>query len=172
MAASNDVVAAAQFPIVACVYAAIALMCLFTFRSVGGTLCVVIPLALVSLLAYALMAALGIGLKVNTLPVAALGAGIGVDYGIYLWSRVRTELALGAALPAAYLKALRVTGRGVLFTGLTLATGVATWSFSDLKFQADMGILLSFLFLVNMFGALTLLPALASWLLPRRGGLA
>lgn len=86
-------------------------------------MCVIIPLALVSLLAYALMAALGIGLKVNTLPVVALGAGIGVDYGIYLWSRLRTELAQVVALPAAYLKALRVTGRGVLFTGLTLATG-------------------------------------------------
>jgi len=60
-----------------------------------------------------------------------------------------------------------VTGNGVVFTGLTLAVGVATWIFSPLKFQADMGLLLAFLFLFNMLGAILLLPALAHWLLGR-----
>jgi hypothetical protein len=168
MAATNEAVSAAQFPMLAWVFAAIILLCLVTFRSLRATLCIVIPLALVSLLAYALMAVLEIGLKVSTLPVVALGVGIGVDYGIYIFSRLRGFLAEGRSLLDAYRHTLTVTGNGVLFTGITLAVGVATWIFSPLKFQADMGILLTFMFLVNMIGAIVLLPALACWLLDHR----
>jgi hypothetical protein len=165
MAATNEAVSAAQWPIMACVFGAVILLCLISFRSVRGTLCVLLPLGLVSLLSYALMAMLEIGLKVSTLPVAALGVGVGVDYGIYLYSRLRTFYRDGDSLREAFTKTLRVTGNGVLFTGITLAIGVSTWMFSPLKFQADMGLLLAFLFLMNMVGALILLPALAHFLL-------
>ncbi len=164
MAATNETVRAAQFPMLMWVFAAIILLCLISFRSVRATLCIVIPLTLVSILAYALMAKLEIGLKVSTLPVVALGVGIGVDYGIYIFARLRATMAEGKALEEAYRETLTITGNGVLFTGITLATGVATWIFSPLKFQGDMGILLTFVFLVNMLGALVLLPALAAWL--------
>ena len=147
------------------VFAAIIVLCLITFRSVIATLCIVLPLALVSLLAYALMSSLEIGLKVNTLPVVALGVGIGVDYGIYIYSRFQSLLREGLDISSAYLKTLTITGNGVVFTGVTLAIGVATWIFSPLKFQAYMGILLTFMFLVNMLGAILLLPALARFLL-------
>jgi len=165
MAATNEAVSAAQFPMLVYVFSAIIVLCLVTFRSLRATLCIVIPLALVSLLAYALMAILEIGLKVSTLPVVALGVGIGVDYGIYIFSRLRGFLAEGRPLDEAYRHTLTITGNGVLFTGITLAVGVATWIFSPLKFQADMGVLLTFMFLVNMVGAIVLLPALATWLL-------
>ncbi|GAB4170837.1 MAG: MMPL family transporter [Wenzhouxiangellaceae bacterium] len=168
MAATNEVVKAAQTPILIYVYGAIVLLCLITFRSVRGTLCIVLPLVLVSYLAYALMAYLGIGLKVNTLPVVALGVGIGVDYGIYIFSRLREYLDAGDPLDVAYMRTLRLTGRAVVFTALTLAVGVGTWLFSELKFQADMGILLAFMFVLNMVGAMLLLPALARWLLRPR----
>lgn len=168
MAATNDAVRQAQYPMLGWVFAAITLLCLLIFRSVRGTLCVVLPLGLVSLLAYALMARLEIGLKVTTLPVVALGVGIGVDYGIYIFSRLQSVLAQGLPLHQAYRETLRITGNGVLFTGITLATGVATWTMSPLQLQADMGLLLVFMFLVNMLGAILLLPALAAWLLPRR----
>ena len=114
------------------------------------------------------MTLLEIGLKVSTLPVVALGVGIGVDYGIYIYSRLQSILKEGKSLPDAYRETLTVTGNGVLFTGITLAIGVATWIFSPLKFQADMGILLTFMFLVNMLGAVLLLPALAYFLLPKQ----
>ncbi len=166
MAATNEEVSAAQFPILMYVFAAIIVLCMISFRSLAATLCIILPLALVSLLAYALMAVLEIGLKVNTLPVVALGVGIGVDYGIYIFGRMRNELASGKTLKSAYLTTLEASGAGVVFTGVTLAIGVATWIFSPLKFQADMGILLTFMFLVNMLGAILLLPALAHWLLP------
>ena len=165
MAATNEVVKAAQFPIIVYVFSAIIILCLVTFRSFAGTLCIVLPLALVSLLAYALMSYLEIGLKVNTLPVVALGIGIGVDYGIYIFSRLNQFLNRGVSMNHAYLGTLATTGFGVLFTGITLAIGVMTWLFSTLKFQADMGILLVFMFLVNMLGAILLLPALATFLI-------
>ncbi|MDX2495955.1 MAG: MMPL family transporter [Desulfuromusa sp.] len=167
MAATNEEVSAAQFPILLYVFGAIILLCFYEFRSIRAVLCIILPLGLVSLLAYALMSILQIGLKVSTLPVVALGVGVGVDYGIYIFSRLRSYLRKGQTLQEAYLHTLAITGNGVVFTGVTLAIGVATWIFSPLKFQADMGILLTFMFLVNMLGAILLLPALAHFLLPK-----
>ncbi len=166
MAATNEKVSEAQLPMMIWVYAAVVLLCVLTYRSLMATLCIVLPLMLVSILANALMAHLNIGLKVNTLPVAALGVGIGVDYAIYIYSRMREFLDKGESITDAYAHALRLTGTAVLFTALTLAAGVGTWVFSVLKFQADMGILLGFMFVMNMIGAIILLPALLCWLMP------
>jgi len=162
MAATNEEVRAKEFLILAGVFAAVSLMCLITFRSFLGTFLVVLPLALVSVLVYAVMAFVGIGLKVSTLPMVALGAGIGVDYGIYLFSRMQEFLRRGDGVTAAYEKTMRVTGASVIFTGITLAIGVVTWVFSPLQFQADIGVMLTFMFLVNMLGAVFLMPALAT----------
>lgn len=164
-AATNEAVETAQFPILFYLFSAIIILCLVSFRSVAGTLCIVLPLGLVSLLAYALMNTLEIGLKVNTLPVVALGVGIGVDYGIYIFSRFQSLLKEGCSVTEGYFTTLAISGFGVIFTGCALAVGVATWIFSPLQFQADMGILLTFMFLMNMLGAILLLPALAAWLL-------
>jgi len=164
MAATNEDIAAAEKPMLALVFGSIIFLCLITFRSLLGTLTIVLPLVLVSTLAEALMATYGIGLKVNTLPVVALGVGIGVDYGIYIYNRMDILLKEGFPLQEAYSQTLRLTGRAVIFTGFTLAAGVGTWIFSPLQFQADMGILLSFTFLANMVGAILLLPALVRWL--------
>ena len=169
MAATNEEVEASQFPILGYVYAAVIALCLVSFRSVAATLCIIVPLAVVSLLAYALMALLQIGLKVSTLPVVALGVGIGVDYGIYIYGRLRTHLEQGLDFATAYERTLATTGAGVVLTGLTLAAGVATWIVAPLKFQADMGTVLTFMFLVNMAGAVLLLPALGAWLVRPRG---
>ena len=150
------------------VYLAMIVICGVTFKSVRAVICIIVPLALVSLIANAAMALLGIGLKVSTLPVAALGVGIGVDYGIYKFSRLSHYMSEGMSLQEAYVQTLRETGSAVIFTGLTLSVGVATWVFSPLQFQADMGLLLSFMFLWNMLGAMVLLPSLAYFLLPPR----
>ncbi len=164
MGATNEVVSAAQFPILLWVFAAVIILCILAFRSWKAAFCIVIPLALVSVLAYALMQFLDIGLKVSTLPVVALGVGVGVDYGIYLFSRLETCLAQSDYFEEALASAFKLTGSAVVFTGLTLAVGVSTWIFSALKFQADMGILLTFMFFLNMLGAMLLLPAIARWL--------
>ena len=164
MAATNESVSAAQLPMMLYVYGAVILLCLISFRSVKATVAVVLPLYIVSTLAQALMVQLEIGLTVSTLPVIALGVGIGVDYGIYILSSMMGQLKQGVALEVAYRNALAERGSAVLFTGITLAIGVSTWIFSDLKFQVDMGILLTFMFLVNMLGAVLLLPAIGSFL--------
>ena len=165
MASANDVVKKAQFPMLIYIYIAVIVLCLLAFRSLPATLCIVLPLSVVSILTYALMSILEIGLKVPTLPVTALGVGIGVDYGIYIFSRMREYLKQGQSLEEAYRNTLRITGNAVLVTGLTLAIGTSTWIFSALKFQADMGVLLTFMFIGNMLGALILLPALARFIL-------
>jgi hypothetical protein len=169
MAATNETVKAKEMMILAGVFAAVLVMCLLTFRSVVGTIVVVLPLALVSVLVYAVMALVGIGLKVSTLPMVALGAGIGVDYGIYLFSRMQEFLHQGLPVRDSYERTLRVTGASIIFTGITLAIGVVTWVFSPLKFQADIGIMLTFMFLVNMLAAIIVLPALAAWLIHPQG---
>ena len=166
MAAQNEVVEEAQFPILIYVFGAVILLCLITFRSWRAALCIVLPLALVSILAYTLMYFLGIGLKSSTLPVVALGIGVGVDYGIYLFARLDIYIKQGDFFEDALAKALRRTGSAVVFTGVTLALGVSTWIFSSLQFQADMGILLTFMFLLNMLGAIFLLTAIARWIFP------
>lgn len=165
-AATNEVIERAQLEILAYVYGIVGLMVLATFRSAKAVICILLPLALTSLLCQALMAVMGIGIKVATLPVIALGVGIGVDYGIYIYSRLNSYLSLGHPLLEAYRETLKTTGKAVSFTGMTLAIGVATWIFSPIKFQADMGVLLTFMFLWNMVGALTLLPALTYLLSP------
>jgi predicted RND superfamily exporter protein len=159
--ATNMVIEEAQTEMLIWVYSVVIALCLITFRSVRTVISIVVPLVLTSILSQALMAVLGIGVKVATLPVIALGVGIGVDYGIYIFSKVREALTMNKSLYDTYLYALNQTGKAVAFTGITLAISVATWVFSPIKFQADMGLLLTFMFLLNMLGALTLIPALA-----------
>ena len=164
-AATNQTIAASQYPMLALVYAVVSVLILIAFRSFRAVICIIVPLGLTSILCQALMAHLGIGVKVATLPVIALGVGIGVDNGIYIYSKLSEYLKQGMELEEAYKQTLKSTGKAVAFTGITLAVGVVFWVFSSIKFQADMGILLTFMFLWNMIGALWLLPALARFLL-------
>ncbi len=161
---TNIVIGKAQYQMLVLVYGVVSFLVFLTFRSWRAVACIILPLALTSVLGQALMATLGIGVKVATLPVIALGVGIGVDYGIYIFSKMESYLKRGLSLYTAYLKALQTTGIAVAFTGLTLAIGVGTWIFSPIKFQADMGLMLTFMFLWNMLGALLLLPAIAYYL--------
>ena len=167
-AATNLVVARASRRMLIEVYSAVILLSLVTFRSWRAVLTAILPLILTSILAQALMVMLGIGVKVATLPVTALGVGIGVDYALYILSVTLTNMRQGMGLSEAYYRALLFTGKVVMLTGITLAAAVITWAFSPIKFQADMGELLAFMFLWNMLGALILLPALSSFLLPEK----
>ena len=164
-AATNIVVHQAWRQMLFLVYGAVVLLCFITFRSWRAVLVAVLPLILTSFLAEALMVACGMGVKVATLPVIALGVGIGVDYALYILSVTLAGLRVGKSLSESYYQALLFTGKVVMLTGVTLAIGVITWVASPIKFQADMGLLLAFMFLWNMLGAMVLLPALAHFLL-------
>jgi predicted RND superfamily exporter protein len=167
-AATNIVVEQAMREMLYWVYGAVILLCWVTFRSWRAVLAAILPLILTSILAEALMVGLGMGVKVATLPVIALGVGIGIDYALYVLSVILARMRAGDSLSEAYYRALLFTGKVVVLTGITLSIAVATWVFSPIKFQADMGILLAFMFLMNMLGALILLPALAYFLLPQK----
>ena len=164
-AATNIVVKDAWRQMLFLVYGAVILLSFITFRSWRAVVAAVLPLMLTSVLAEALMVVLGMGVKVATLPVIALGVGIGIDYALYILSVTLAQLREGKSLSEAYYRALTFTGKVVVLTGMTLAIGVITWVASPIKFQADMGLLLAFMFLWNMLGALVLLPALAHFLL-------
>ncbi|RJG15608.1 efflux RND transporter permease subunit [Massilia cavernae] len=168
-AATNIVVKQANVTMLLYVYAAVIALCFITFRSWRAVVVAVVPLVITSILCEALMVALGMGVKVATLPVIALGVGIGVDYALYLLSIQLQQQRAGATLADAYRHALRFTGKVVALVGVTLAAGVITWAWSPIKFQADMGILLTFMFIWNMVGALVLIPALSHFLLGRVG---
>jgi hypothetical protein len=164
-AAINDTVREKEHFILYLLYGAVLLMCWISFRSLRAALCVLLPLVLVTELGHTLMVHLNIGMKINTLCVVALGVGIGVDYGIYIFARMREAMLQGKTLTESYFIALKTTGIAIFYTALTLAVGVAMWIFSVLKFQADMGILLTFMFILNMIAAIIFLPALCRWIL-------
>lgn len=171
MAATNDVIERSELPMLVYVYIAIVILVLLAYRDLRALICCCLPLLLATFAGYWLMSMLQIGLKVSTLPVLVLAVGIGVDYAFYIYSRLQRYLNEGMDIYNAYSQALQETGMAVMFTGATLAIGVSTWAFSGLKFQADMGLLLSFMFVANMIGAVTALPALAvllEKLFPRR----
>ena len=168
MAATNQLVEKLEKRILLYVYIAIVVCVYLSFFEWQSLVCIMLPLALVSWLAYAVMAILGIGMKIATLPVVALAVGIGVDYGIYVYATFADACAGGFSLREGYFKTLKMTGKAVVFTGITLGFGVATWLFSGLQFQRDMGKLLVFMFTANMFGAILILPAIASFLLKPR----
>ncbi len=167
-AATNIVVRKAWLEMLLYVYLAVIALCFITFRSWRAVVVAVVPLVITSILCEALMVGLGIGVKVATLPVIALGVGIGVDYALYLLSVQLAQQRAGLSLTEAYKRAVQFTGKVVALVGVTLAAGVVTWAWSPIKFQADMGILLTFMFLWNMLGALILIPALSYFLLNPR----
>lgn len=164
-AITNIVVRKANATMLAMLYGAVILLCFMTFRNWRAVLVALVPLVLTSFLCEALMVMLGIGVKVATLPVIALGVGVGVDYALYLLSVQLAQQRAGTPLQLAYRHALLFTGKVVALVGLTLAAGVITWTWSPIKFQVDMGILLTVMFLVNMAGALMLIPALSHYFL-------
>jgi len=163
MAATNEEIKAREWVVIIWVHLTLLIFVWLSFRSLASVICIIVPLVLCSLLTYGFMALVGVGMKAATLPVAAFGVGIGVDDGIYLWGVLAYYLGQGFTLKEAYAQALRSTGKAVLFTSLTLIVSVAMWLFSGLQFQADMGLLLVFMFTANLLGALLMLPALA-WL--------
>ena len=159
--ATNEIIEESELPMMLIVYAVIFLLVFGTYMDWRATICCTVPLTFATMLGYAFMDIMQIGLKVSTLPVMVLAVGIGVDYAFYIYNRLQTYLKEGMEISEAFEQTFANTGAAVVFTALTLAIGVSTWSFSALKFQADMGMLLTFMFLINMVCAMTTLPALA-----------
>ncbi|MAJ60574.1 MAG: hypothetical protein CL936_10675 [Deltaproteobacteria bacterium] len=138
-----------------------------TYKSVPSGLIITIQIATATMLSLAYMAIAGMGLNINTLPVQSVGVGIGVDYAIYIVDRIRHEVTDTADIDEAVRRAIRTTGMAVSFTASTIVGGIILWTFSNLRFQADMAKMLSILMVINMFGALTVVPAFYSVFRPK-----
>jgi uncharacterized protein len=161
IAAINDEVSKSETPMMLYVYAAIVLLVYAAYRDIRAVIACCLPLTVATFVGYWFMKQLEIGLTVATLPVMVLAVGIGVDYAFYIYNRIQHHLAEKESITKAIENSILEVGVATIFTAITLALGVATWSFSALKFQADMGKLLSFMFIVNLVMAMTALPALA-----------
>lgn len=161
LAATNDEVEKSELPMMLYVYLAIVLLVFVVYRDLRAVVACCLPLTVGTFIGYWFMKEFEIGLTVATLPVMVLAVGIGVDYAFYIYNRLQAHLASGEPIVKALEHSILEVGMATIFTAITLAIGVATWSFSALKFQADMGKLLAFMFVVNLVMAMTALPALA-----------
>jgi hypothetical protein len=152
------------------VFGLVFIFCWVTYGTYKAGLIIAVPIALANLITYATMGYIGIGLFIYTLPVAAVGIGVGVDYSIYLTSRLREEMgkrAAGEGPEEAYARALAGTGRAIFFTALTVTGGVLTLLASDIRFQALLGGTLGIVMMANMIAAIILIPVITAWLKPK-----
>ncbi|MEL0082068.1 MAG: MMPL family transporter [Gammaproteobacteria bacterium] len=119
------------------------------------------PLVLMSnAVTFAYMSWQNIGMNINTLPVAALGIGLGVDYAFYIVDGIRERYIENRNIDAAIRGSLLTAGRGVLVTGATMILSVLLWYTSSLRFQADMGLLIALWLSVSAISSLLLIPSM------------
>jgi predicted RND superfamily exporter protein len=167
LAAVNEVITRTEAIVTILAFGFVFFFCLLTYRSFVAGILFLIPLIISNYVTYSIMGFMGIGLDVNALPVVSLGVGLGVDYGLYIVSRMKEEYALCNDLKNATIRGITTAGKAVVFTASTMILGVVFWSFSYLKFQADMGLLLVFWMIVSMLGGLILLPILINLFKPK-----
>ncbi len=167
LAAANEVIMKSHIWNLSLILSFTFLCCAVAYRSFVAGFLFIISLCLANFFTLTVMSIREIGLNVNTLPVVSLGIGLGVDYGLYMVSRIREEYIPTQDLKAAIPIALATTGRAVVVTAITMVTGIIFWYFSPLRFQAEMGLLLSIVLVMNLLGALFLLPTLIYLIKPK-----
>jgi len=149
------------------VLATVFVLSFLTYRSLAGALIVMIPSIVAQPLTEAIMYWTQIDMNLNSLPVAAIGIGIGIDYGYYVLSRITEEYEHSVDVDQAIAKTLMTTGRAILFTGATLTASVIFWLFFPMKFQAEMAFLLTVILFLHVIGALVFIPSMVSLFKPR-----
>jgi uncharacterized protein len=151
------------------VLAAIFILCTLSYMSITAGLMLTLPLVFANSVAGAYMALTNIGLSINTLPIAAIGVGVGVDFAIYLYSRCIEEFPIqGGNWTETIIQSVCTTGKAVLYTGLTIILPILTWYFlSDMKFQAQVGFFLAMIMGANVILTLTLHPLLIYIIKPK-----
>lgn len=167
IAAVNEIILAGQIEAIALALLVVVLTCTVTYRTTVAGMFFMVPVLLSNAVTFSFMTYMGIGMSINTVPVAALGIGLGVDYSFYIVDRIKEELERTGDIGEAVRGAMRSAGRAVLITGLTLCISVLTWTYSSLKFQAEMGLLMGLWLFVSALSALVLMPALVVVLKPR-----
>jgi len=149
------------------IFAVVFLLSFLTYWSVSGAMIVLIPSIVAQPLSEAVMYFMGIDFNINSLPVAAIGIGIGIDYGYYVLSRIIEEYEITGDFDEANRRAIGTTGHAIMFTGATITASMAFWLFHPLKFEAQMAFLLMMLMIFHAIGALVFIPALVSLIRPK-----
>jgi len=167
LAAVNEAVEDSYWTTLVMVMIAIALCLYLTYGSWVAVAILMIPVVLSQLACEAFMWLWHIDLNVNSLPIAAAGAGVGVDYGFYHFRRMIDAYDEGRSVDEAVDYATATTGKAIIFTASTMLAGTIFWWFADLKFQAEMGLLLALLMTFNVFGGLVIVPAWMKVIQPR-----
>ena len=167
LAAVNEEVKWSYWAIFIVIFSTVFLICLITYRSIKAAFILIIPVFVAQVLCDLFMMLNHIDLNIDSLPVAAVGVGVGIDYGIYLMSRLKDECGKTNDFEVAKMVALSTTGKTIMFTALTIAVALLPWLFSSIKFQAEMGLLILFLMIFNMIGALVFVPSLTAALKPK-----
>jgi len=160
MAAVNEIILSGQIEAIALALVVLVVLCTLVYRSAVAGMVFMVPVILSNTITFSVMAWLGIGMNINTVPVAALGIGLGVDYAFYIADRIKEELALGKDVNTAMSIALHSTGLGVVITALVLILSVMLWSISSLRFQAEMAMLMAIWLGVSALSALVLMPSI------------
>jgi hypothetical protein len=161
-----DVISRSQASNLLFMFTAVFLCSAIAFRSFIAGLLVLIPLILGNIITFAVMALTGVGLFVYTLPVSALGIGVGIDYSLYILSRLKKELAVRQT-EDAYITTFQTSGRAVCYTAATVTAGVLTLCLSEMRFQALLGVMLGIIMMANMLSGLFVLTSLLSLFKPK-----
>ncbi len=167
IAANNQSIVVHETFILTAALSLTALFCMIFFGSISAGILLVIPLALATWFTFGYMSVQSLGINLQTLPVSTIAIGIGVDYGIYLLSRIKEEFANFGNLDDAIRVAIATAGNAIVLTAFIIVAGVVFWSVSAIKFQADMGMLLSVVTICHLFGTLFLLPAMIQIVKPK-----
>ncbi len=167
LAAVNDEVERSHVANISLIFLVIFILHSITYQSIPSGFIILTQIVTATMVSLGYMAWRGIGLNINTLPVQSVGVGIGVDYAIYIVDRIRQEVADAESIDEAIRRAVRTTGMAVTFTATTITGGIVLWVFSNLRFQGEMAFLLVFLMILNMLGAITVVPALYSIFRPK-----
>jgi predicted RND superfamily exporter protein len=133
---------------------------LFTYRSFAAGIYMLLPLFVSNGFVNAFMSVRNIGVNLHTLPVVTVGIGFGIDYGLYIVSRIIEEIRVSGDVYQATKTALCTTGKGVTFTAVTMVMSTLFWTTSNIRFDAEMGGLLAIWMAVSFLASQTLMPAL------------
>ena len=167
LAAANDVLVQNDLLMNMLGFGTMFIIVLFTYRSAMAGFLLLAPLFISNIVINGLMATMGIGININTLPLVTVGVGFGIDYGLYIVSRIIEEIRVTGDLDEAIHIALRTSGKAVSFTAVCMVGGTALWTLSNIRFNAVMGGLLAIWMFVSFVSAVTLMPALISYMRPR-----
>jgi predicted RND superfamily exporter protein len=166
--AINDIIKKTIIPNILFISLLIFVYVSFVYRSPAAGGILLLPLILSNIIIFSLFGFTKTSITTETLPLAALSEGLGINYGIYILARLYDEMR---AKKRTYKNILHYTlvtsGKAVFFSGFIVSLGIFVWVFSSILLQVRLGWNLCFSLLLNMITSLIMIPVLVWWIKPR-----